>query len=355
MPLQVVNGAMLMCSQGVAPSSLVVLPLDRVLSSNQPAATIMDHVPMLNIMPFGMCRSLANPTVASATTAALGVLTPMPCIPATATPWSPGESSILHNNKPALTQTCKLNCLWAGTIQITVPGQVTHIIGKGSGGGGGGGAAGAAGALAAAAGPAGAAGAAGAAGGAGAGAAVTTGLGADVDALAAKSPSLQKDLAQLQKDGWKIEYGPPGGGSTANRGTKTILIDGNEKGNPTAVTQSLAHEVGHATYPYKPDVSSKDAYVKGALADEGAATLNNIKVQREILANGGPDIGIAGNPANQAGYNAAYDQYLKDGDAKKARDAMGATFGTGEITSNTHQPYADYYGDWYDKTYGGKK
>jgi hypothetical protein len=128
MALQVVNSAQLMCSMGFAPSALVVLPLNRVMSGNQPAANIMDHKPMLNIMPFGMCRSLANPTVAAATSAALGVLTPMPCIPATPAPWVPGAVTVLLGNQPSLDNTCKLNCMWAGVIQVVAPGQATHMI-----------------------------------------------------------------------------------------------------------------------------------------------------------------------------------------------------------------------------------
>ena len=128
MPIQVVNTAQLMCSMGMAPGTLMVLPLNRVMSGNQPAANIMDHVPMLNIMPFGMCRSPANPMVAAATAAALGVLTPMPCIPATPAPWMPGAATVLLGNMPALDNTCKLMCLWAGTIQVTNPGQMTHMI-----------------------------------------------------------------------------------------------------------------------------------------------------------------------------------------------------------------------------------
>ena len=128
MPIQVVNTAQLMCSMGMAPGTLVVLPLNRVMSGNQPAANIMDHVPMMNIMPFGMCRSPANPMVAAATAAALGVLTPMPCIPNTPAPWIPGAPTVLLGNMPALDNTCKLMCLWAGTIQVTNPGQVTHMI-----------------------------------------------------------------------------------------------------------------------------------------------------------------------------------------------------------------------------------
>jgi type VI secretion system secreted protein VgrG len=132
------------------------------------------------------------------------------------------------------------------------------------------------------------------------------------------------------------------------------VIDGNLKSDPKAATQTLAHEVGHATYPYSENVSSKAAYVNGTLADEGAATMNNIKVQREILAKG-TDIGIAGNSANHAAYNKAYDEFVKDGDAAKARQAIGSIFGSGEKTSTTGQSYADYYGSWYDKTYPPKK
>lgn len=181
---------------------------------------------------------------------------------------------------------------------------------------------------------------------------VTTGLGIPTDALAALSPSLQAQLRELQSQGWNVVWGTAGGGSFADRSTKTITVDPNGQNDSAGLTQTLAHEVGHARYNYQPDVSSRGAYVNGALADEGAATLNNIQVQREILQNGGADIGIAGNPANQPAYNAAYDQYVLDNDAVVARDTIGGIFGRGEVTSNTNQPYEDYYGSWYDQTYG---
>ena len=84
-------GAMCQCSFGMAPSSLMVLPANRTMTGNMPDANIMDNKPMVNIMPFGMCQSMANPTVASATAAALGVLTPMPCVPMISAPWAPGS------------------------------------------------------------------------------------------------------------------------------------------------------------------------------------------------------------------------------------------------------------------------
>ncbi len=127
MPMQTCMGAMMMCTQGMAPSTLMPTP-KTVLTGNMVAANILDHVPMLNIMPFGMCRSPANPMVAAATAAALGVLTPMPCIPATPAPWMPGAPTVLLCGAPALNNTSKLMCMWAGTISITMPGQFTHMI-----------------------------------------------------------------------------------------------------------------------------------------------------------------------------------------------------------------------------------
>lgn len=125
MPQQVCMGAMMTCSFGAAPSSLIVLPKNKVMTSNMPAANIMDNIPMVNIPPFAMCSSLANPTVAAATTAALGVLTPMPCVPVTVTPWAPGSATVMIANMPALNNTCTLNCMWGGVITISQPGQTT--------------------------------------------------------------------------------------------------------------------------------------------------------------------------------------------------------------------------------------
>ena len=125
MGMCVCNGAMLTCSFGAAPSTLTVLPTAMVNSSSQPMATIMDNVPMMNVLPFGMCTSLANPQVAAATSAAMGVLTPMPCIPVTTAPWTPGSPTVMVGKKVALNDSSMLMCNWAGVIQISMPGQFT--------------------------------------------------------------------------------------------------------------------------------------------------------------------------------------------------------------------------------------
>lgn len=129
MGLCVVNGGILTCSFGTGPATMTVLPQKKTMVT-QPAATIMDNIPMTNILPFAMCTSLANPTVAAATAAALGVLTPMPCIPATAAPWAPGSTSCMIGGVPALESNSKLLCNWGGVIQVTNPGQTKTIIGK---------------------------------------------------------------------------------------------------------------------------------------------------------------------------------------------------------------------------------
>lgn len=117
-------GAMLQCTFGAAPSTLVVLPANRVLTTT-PTATIMDGKPIVNVPPFGMCNSPSNPMVAAATAAALGVLTPMPCIPVTPAPWVPGSPTVLIGNMPALNNSSKLMCSWGGVISINNPGQTT--------------------------------------------------------------------------------------------------------------------------------------------------------------------------------------------------------------------------------------
>jgi hypothetical protein len=125
---QVCMGAMLTCTMGVAPCSLIATSAPTVSTSEMPAATIMDFAPMENIPTFGMCMSPANPEVASATAAALGVLTPMPCIPATVAPWTPGSPTVTLGGFPALTSDDMLMCMWAGMISISFPGQVTQDV-----------------------------------------------------------------------------------------------------------------------------------------------------------------------------------------------------------------------------------
>jgi hypothetical protein len=128
MPKLVILGAKLKCSQGTSPSTLTVLPVEPVDADEQPVASVMDHVPMVNIAPFGMCQTQANPQVAAATAAAQGVLTPMPCVPVTSSPWSPGSPVVKVGEQKALTDDSKCTCAWTGSIEITSAGTAVEIV-----------------------------------------------------------------------------------------------------------------------------------------------------------------------------------------------------------------------------------
>ncbi|WP_437491805.1 DUF4280 domain-containing protein [Sorangium sp. So ce1014] len=128
MAVQVCAGATTMCSFGMAPATLMALPVHQAMAT-LPAANISDCAPVLNVLPFGACSSLANPTVAAATAAALGVLTPMPCVPVPAGTWIPGSTKVLLKGMPALDSAAKLMCAWGGVIQILNPGQTKVIDG----------------------------------------------------------------------------------------------------------------------------------------------------------------------------------------------------------------------------------
>lgn len=120
---QVVKGAILKCSFGSAPSSLMVIPKEMPVEvGGQPAATIMDFAPIANILPFGMCNSPANPMVIAA------MLTPMPCNPVTVAPWSVGSPTVKINNFPALNNASKCKCNWGGVISIKSAGQTQTQI-----------------------------------------------------------------------------------------------------------------------------------------------------------------------------------------------------------------------------------
>ena len=124
MGLCVTGGAAMTCTFGMAPSVLTVLPATQVMSA-MPLACIADTIPFVNIAPFGMCQSMANPAVAAATAAAMGALTPMPCTPVPAGPWTPGVPQVLVGGKPAVNDTCKLTCSYGGMIQFTNSGCPT--------------------------------------------------------------------------------------------------------------------------------------------------------------------------------------------------------------------------------------
>lgn len=124
MAIPVVAGATCMCTMGTSPGQFTPTNQPQIRVGGKPVGSIADAAPMINIGPCGMCTSMANPAVASATAAAMGVLTPQPCVPAPAGSWiCPGTVRV--GGKPVLTTDGKLICSYAGNITIMNPGQMT--------------------------------------------------------------------------------------------------------------------------------------------------------------------------------------------------------------------------------------
>jgi hypothetical protein len=123
-PLPVVSGALLQCSMGMAPAAMTVLPTSKMMIEGRPAARVTDTVPGLNIAPFGMCRSPANPAVVAATAAALGVLTPMPCWPVPVGPWISPVIRTVGGGIPLLATGGTCICAYAGVIGVQMPGAL---------------------------------------------------------------------------------------------------------------------------------------------------------------------------------------------------------------------------------------
>lgn len=125
----VVTGAFVQCPFGTVPATLKVTSQNTVLIDGKPAATIQDTAAIANISSCGMCLSMANPQVAAATAAALGVLTPQPCVPAVAGGWIPTQMKCLAQGIPCLTQDATAMCSYGGSITIKHPGQTKVTIG----------------------------------------------------------------------------------------------------------------------------------------------------------------------------------------------------------------------------------
>lgn len=119
----VCTGATLQCSFGTSPATFAASGIQT--SATNPAGVVTDVSPE-NVPPFGMCMSLANPQVASATSAS-GVLTPQPCVPVLS-PWTPGATRVTIDQVAALDDSSQCTCTWAGVITVTSAGQTAATV-----------------------------------------------------------------------------------------------------------------------------------------------------------------------------------------------------------------------------------
>lgn len=129
MPKCVCMSAKLECSFGAGPKDMVVLPIGRTMNAKtNPIATQMDFVPFLNIPAFGQCKSPANP-MNWKMAGPVPVFVPSSCIPVPVMPWSPVAKKLKIGGLPALLETSKTMCVWAGSISVAKPG-LTNVEAK---------------------------------------------------------------------------------------------------------------------------------------------------------------------------------------------------------------------------------
>ena len=125
MGICVCMGAMMQCSFGMAPATLVANSQPTVMVASKPIATIMDNKPMANIPPFGMCTCPSNPATVKPPPV---MFAPAPCVPVIVGPWAPGSPTVMAGNYPALNNSSKLMCAWGGVISIVSPGQFQTMV-----------------------------------------------------------------------------------------------------------------------------------------------------------------------------------------------------------------------------------
>lgn len=118
MSLAVTTGSFAECTCGTAPGELTADFETGALVNGMLVLTIDMIVAEVNIASFGECDSLLNPEVVTATAAAEGVLTPMPCIPVVDDPWTPGSLTSSESGLGYVNDTSVCTCAYGGVISI---------------------------------------------------------------------------------------------------------------------------------------------------------------------------------------------------------------------------------------------
>ncbi|MBO6177642.1 MAG: DUF4280 domain-containing protein [Selenomonadaceae bacterium] len=99
--------ALIRCNSGVAPVPLLLPVSHGVTSKGQPLVNANDHIPMMNILPFGICsKKPVAPPGANI------------CIPITPMAWKKGDKNCFVAGAPALTKDSCLTCMMGGTIKF---------------------------------------------------------------------------------------------------------------------------------------------------------------------------------------------------------------------------------------------
>ena len=166
--------------------------------------------------------------------------------------------------------------------------------------------------------------------------------------LLAQSATLRSGVALVRADRFSVQWGRAGGGTYYDEINDRIIIDSNSMGDGKKLAKSLSHEIGHHKFQGAEDYSSRAAYVHRQLRNEGAATLGSALVRAEILAAGGPDIGVSGR--NSAAYEWIAGEYSAGRiDRDSALNQIAGVFGAEVPSTDPTKNYLDYYGDHYDR------
>lgn len=112
------TGTQMRCIMSAIPTQFIADPNRTVFIEGAQMGNIMDNK-ISNLRPGMMCQSLANPAVASATAAAMGVLTPQPSMLTPLGPWIMGKFNVLVQGQPALLNTDMLMCSFGGQLSFT--------------------------------------------------------------------------------------------------------------------------------------------------------------------------------------------------------------------------------------------
>lgn len=179
-------------------------------------------------------------------------------------------------------------------------------------------------------------------------------LGAQVDELAALSPTLCAGIDEIHGDGWKVKYDDTiGGGAYSDRQRKEILVFPDS--DPEKVLVALAHEIGHsrqAAYrpsPIRYEGQPRDAWIRQSvfehLRDEGEAALTEAEILYDISRSGGPPLRVSGRFGLE--YEKIGEQFMRGEMTRdEARDEIARWFG-GESRSGSGRTYQEHYEEVY--------
>ncbi|CAI3942143.1 Uncharacterized conserved protein VgrG [Commensalibacter papalotli (ex Botero et al. 2024)] len=193
---------------------------------------------------------------------------------------------------------------------------------------------------------------------------VHTGLGDGVDRYASLSPTLVRQIKELQDHKWAFEWNAPGKGSITyfdkdNKQNKILInIQYNPQNDPDPsyaiqkekyVTSILAHEVGHAQHEIQYDTSSMEACIASAMKGPGSeaeAVYNSVIVRKEILKNSNNIVDIFNNGNDSLEEMNNFQKIMEQNNRSDAINQIGDLYSMHQVSSKPFPTYTKYYGDY---------